>query len=263
MIHDAACALLTGQEEHSWLKLCVYLQIASCFLPLATANFQAAPFAQIRHGRNREDLLIYCGFAGGWAAQIFSHGLKGRFMMCKRGSFLKKKKKRHLVLISDIFQKKPEVRHVKHQGSCDFCSSATVGWAPQGNAVHGIPTRDRGNEVPQQPMKQPDKTGQQKGQPPKMQGNHQLGMERAERTILPAPCACSVQVGCPALKPGATATDLLVLFYAIAEFTAFWKKKTTLPGGKVFIKRYSRSIVHKRESFHNILRKTKVPQGLF
>jgi len=102
----------------------------------------------------------------------------------------------------------------------------------------------------QQPMKQPRKTGQQKGQPPKLLGNHkwnQLGMERTERTILPTPCACSVHVHCPALKPGAAATDSLVLFCATAEFTAFWKKRNTLPGGKVFVERYRRSLVHKRE----------------
>lgn len=60
-----------------------------------------------------------------------------------------------------------------------------------------------------------------------MLGNHegnQLGVEGAEREILPTPCACSVCVGYLALKPGTTATDLLLLFCAIAEFTAFRRK---------------------------------------
>lgn len=150
VIHDAAWALLTGREQHSQLKLCVYLQIASCLLPLATANFQAAPFAQIRHCRDQEDRLIYCGLAGGWAAQIFSHGLGGRFMMYKRGSFFKKNPKNPKASGPNSWysEKNPEVGHVEHQDSRDFCSSATVGWAPQGDAVHSIPTRDGRNEVP-------------------------------------------------------------------------------------------------------------------
>ena len=130
VICDAARALLTGQEQHSRLKLRVYLQIASCLLPLATANFQAAPFTQIRHTRGQKGPLIYCGLAGGWAAQIFSHGLEGRFMKYKRGMFLKKKKrekKRHLVPIPNILQKNTEVGHVNDQSSCHFCFSATVG----------------------------------------------------------------------------------------------------------------------------------------
>lgn len=105
-VHDAACVLLKGQEQHRLLKLHVYLQMASCPLPLTTANFQAEPFAQIRHSRDQQDPLIYCGLAGGWAAQILSHGLEGRFMMYKRGSFFKKKKKKaHLVLILNILKK--------------------------------------------------------------------------------------------------------------------------------------------------------------
>lgn len=107
-VHGAVCALLRGQEQHRLLKLHVYLQMASCPLPLTTANFQAEPFAQIRHSRDQQDPLIYCGLAGGWAAQIFSHGLEGRFMMYKRGSFLKKKKKRHLVLILKTLKTPPQ-----------------------------------------------------------------------------------------------------------------------------------------------------------
>lgn len=269
MIHDAAWALVTGREQHSQLKLCVYLQIASCLLPLATANFQAAPFAQIRHGRDREDRLIYCGLAGGWAAQIFSHGLGGRFMMYKRGSFFKKKPQkpqRHLVLIPDIL-KKPRSRACGAPRLMCFLLLSYRGMSSSRRCCPQHP-HERWEErgATKQPMKQPGKTGEQKGQPPKMLGNHernQLGMEKAERMILPTPCACSFHVGCPALKPGATATDLLVLFCAIAAFTAFWKKKHTIPGGKVFVKRYSRSIVHKRESFQNVLHKPNVPQGLF
>lgn len=104
-VQDAACVWLTGQEQHRLLKLHVYLQMASCPLPLTAANFQAEPFAQIRHSRDQQDPLIYCGLAGGWAAQRFSHGLEGRFMMYKRGSFLKKKKIKHLVLILDTLKK--------------------------------------------------------------------------------------------------------------------------------------------------------------
>lgn len=72
----------------------------------------------------------------------------------------------------------------------------------------------------QQPMTPPGKTDQQKGQPLEMLRNqeNQLGTEMAEKTILTAPRACSV-LSCPALKPGAM--DLLVLFCAIAELTAF------------------------------------------
>lgn len=60
-----------------------------------------------------------------------------------------------------------------------------------------------------------------------MLGNHegnQLGMERAEREILPTLRTCSVCVGCLALNPGTTATDLLLLLCAIGEFTAFRMK---------------------------------------
>lgn len=47
-----ACVRLTGQGQHRLLKPHVYLQMASCPLPLTTANFQAEPFAQIRHSRD-------------------------------------------------------------------------------------------------------------------------------------------------------------------------------------------------------------------
>lgn len=46
----------------------------------------------------------------------------------------------------------------------------------------------------QQPMMPPGKTDQQKGEPLEMLRNqeNQLGTEMAEKTILTAPCACSV-----------------------------------------------------------------------
>lgn len=270
MICDAAHALLTGQEQHSRLKLHVYLQIDSCLLPLATANFQALPFAQIRHGRGWEDPLIYCGLAGGWAAQIFSHGLEGGFTVFKRGIFFKKKKKRLKKGIWSQFliSSKKTQKSGMWTTEAHVISALQLPWDELLKEMLSMasPWETGRMRCHQQPVKQPGKTGQQKGQLPKMLGNdewNQLGMERTERTILPTPCACSVHVGCPALKSDAIATDLLVLFCATAEFTAFWKKKTTLPGGKVFVERYSRSIVHKRESFQNVRHKTNVPWGLF
>lgn len=173
--------------------------------------------------------------------------------------------KRHLVLIPDILQNTQKLGMWSTKAQVIF--ALQLPWNELLKEMQSMASSwEMGRmRCHQQPMKWPGKTGQQKVWPPKMLGNHewnQLGMERAERAILMTPSACSVDVGCPALKPGTTVTDLLILFYEIAEFTAFWKKKLTLPGGKIFVKRSSRSTVPKRENFQKVLHKTNVPQGL-